>query len=146
MIVRLLDRSLVVRPCATRDVARVLAFWKTYAGPTAIEVQTTQAVRKRLQRDRQLFLLAWDGPVLVGSIMGGWDGWRGSIARIAVHRDYRRAGLARLLVKHVEKELRRLGAKRIGCVVFRNNTPARAFWENAGYSFDSAVVRHVKNL
>src|SRR5690349_3548795 len=99
MIVRLQDRSLTIRPCTPRDVPQVLAFWKTSAAASN-QTDTARGLHRRLQRDRQLFLLAWDGPVLVGSIIGGWDGWRGSIARLAIHPYYRRAGLGRLLVGH----------------------------------------------
>jgi ribosomal protein S18 acetylase RimI-like enzyme len=43
-----------------------------------------------LRRDRRLFLLAWDNSRLVGSLIGGWDGWRASMARLAVDPAYRR--------------------------------------------------------
>lgn len=47
-------------------------------------------------------MLAWDGGRLVGTIMAGWDGWRASMARLAIDPQYRRIGLARALVERIE--------------------------------------------
>jgi GNAT superfamily N-acetyltransferase len=42
---------------------------------------------------------------IVGSVIGGWDGWRGNIYRLAVVPEYRRLGIARRLVKEVSRAL-----------------------------------------
>ena len=82
----------------------------------------------------------------MGSIIGGWDGWRASIARLAVAPEYRREGVASLLLKAVEAELKALGATRVGCIVLDNNVPARAFWSSANYRHDGESVRYYKDL
>src|SRR5438105_9303610 len=90
-----------IRPCRTGDVSAVLDLWKlARAAPSVTD--RPAAVRRRLRRDRQLFLLAWDGPRLVGSVMAGWDGWRATMARLAIDPAYRRRGVARLLVTRAE--------------------------------------------
>jgi ribosomal protein S18 acetylase RimI-like enzyme len=104
------------------------------------------AVRRRLKRDRQLFLLACDGPLIVGSLIGGWDGWRGSMARLAVDPQYRRRGIAAMLVTQVEKELRALGAVRIAANVLAKNAGGRAFWSSSGYDQDREATRYIKDL
>ena len=43
---------------------------------------------------------------VVGSIVGGFDGWRGNIYRLAVHPRFRRRGVARALVVEIESRLR----------------------------------------
>jgi ribosomal protein S18 acetylase RimI-like enzyme len=78
--------------------------------------------------------------------MAGWDGWRASMARLAIDPQYRRIGLARSLVERVERELRSLGARRIGAIVLKNNRGGRAFWSNVGYELDREDVRYVKDL
>src|SRR5438094_9092680 len=103
--------SLRIQPCKVSDLSAVLDLWrKARAAPSVTD--DLSSLRRRLLRDRQLFLLAWDGSMVVGSIIGGWDGWRASIARLAVHPKYRRRGLARVLVHEIEKRLRDVGAKR----------------------------------
>jgi ribosomal protein S18 acetylase RimI-like enzyme len=138
-------RRIRIRACTSADVSDVLDLWiRSGAAPSVTD--TRAALRRRLKRDRQLFLLAWDGPTLAGSIMAGWDGWRASIARLAVDPDYRRLGLARALVGHAEKRLRAVGARRISCVVLRDNAGAQAFWIRARYRVDPAAIRYVKDL
>jgi len=107
---------------------------------------TAAALRPRLAAQRELFLLALDGTRIVGTVIGGWDGWRGSIARLAVDPVYRREGIARRLVKHVEHRLRMLGAKRIRSVVLRTNRRGRRFWESADDELEREAVTYIKDL
>lgn len=133
------------RPCRAKDVAEVIKFWNEFGAAHSLKDEPA-AVRRRLKRDRRLFVLAWDGGQLVGTIMAGWDGWRASMARLAVDPRYRRIALAREMVERVERELRSLGARRIGAVVLKNNRGGRAFWSRTGYELDREDVRYVKDL
>src|SRR5207244_2955894 len=58
-----------------------------------------------------LFLVAEARGKPIGTIVGGWDGWRGHMARLAVSPYLRRSGVARSLVNEAEKRLRKRGAK-----------------------------------
>ncbi len=133
------------RPCRVKDVAEVIRFWNEFGAAHSLKDEPA-AVRRRLKRDRRLFVLAWDDGRLVGTIMAGWDGWRASMARLAVDLRYRRIGLARSLVERVEWEFRSLGARRIGAIVLKKNRGGRSFWSNAGYELDREDVRYVKDL
>ena len=55
-----------------------------------------------MDRDPELFVVATDGSEVIGSLMGGWDGWRGNMYRLAVDPQHRRLGLARRLVEEGE--------------------------------------------
>ncbi|HVN85908.1 MAG TPA: GNAT family N-acetyltransferase [Candidatus Binatia bacterium] len=134
-----------IRRCRPCDVTAVLQFWNRAGAPESV-TDAPSSLRARLRRDRDLLLLAWDDSRLIGSVMGGWDGWRASMARLAVDPAYRRLGIARALVARVEKRLRARGAKRIGGIVLIENRLGRAFWERAGYRRDRRVYRYIKDL
>jgi ribosomal protein S18 acetylase RimI-like enzyme len=134
-----------LRPCRDGDVEAVLALWQR-AEAVPRPTDRPDALLRRLERDRDLFVLAWDGERLVGSLMGGWDGWRGQMYRLAVDPEYRRQGLARRLVDFVEERLRALGAERITSLVFVHEPGAADFWHGAGYQPDAATERYTKNL
>src|SRR6202030_4069245 len=108
--------SVSFRPCRVKDVAEVISFWNKFGAAHSLRDEPA-AVRRRLKRDRRLFVLAWDDGRLVGTIMAGWDGWRASMARLAIDPQYRRIGLARALVERIERELSSLCARRIGAIV-----------------------------
>ncbi len=134
-----------IRACRAEDVEAVLALWRR-AEAVPRPTDDPDGLRRRLERDPELFLLAWDGRRLVGSLMGGWDGWRGQMYRLAVDPDYRRHGVARRLVEAVEARLRELGARRVTSLVFRDEEGAADFWQSVGYTPDPAIERYAKDL
>lgn len=136
--------SIRIERCRAVDIEAVLALWRrAYSIP---HMDQPWAVRLRLERDPNLFLLAWDGDRLVGSLMGGWDGWRGNMYRAAVDPAYLRRGVARRLVEAVELELRAMGAERITSLVALDEPGATDFWQSVGYRPDPAVERYAKDL
>ncbi|MFQ6027373.1 MAG: GNAT family N-acetyltransferase [Dehalococcoidia bacterium] len=136
--------SIEIRQCRIEDIGEVLALW-VRADAVPRPTDHPSALAKRLERDPELFLIATDGSKVVGTLMGGWDGWRGNMYRLAIDPQYRRLGLARRLVEEVETCLRRLGAERITSLEFKDEN-AVAFWESVGYAQDNAVVRYAKDL
>src|SRR5881396_468768 len=138
-------RRILLRPCRARDVEKVLDLWRRAAAEPSV-TDDPDALRRKLDRDRSLFVLAWDRSRLLGSLIGGWDGWRGHMYRLAVDRACRRRGIARRLVKNVEARLRRLGAVRIDGIVVKRNRAGRVFWRELGYREHAEVARYVKDL
>jgi ribosomal protein S18 acetylase RimI-like enzyme len=134
-----------LQPCRRVDIPAVLELWR-HAGVVPLATDRPDVLHRRLQRDPELFILAWAGPTLVASLMGGWDGFRGQMYRLAVDPAYRRRGIARVLVEAVETELRRLGCERITCLVFKDEVGAPEFWRGAGYAPDPVIERYAKDL
>ncbi len=82
-------------------------------------------------------------------MIGGWDGWRGGIYRLAVDPQARRRGIAKALVRAAESVLWRRGARRMSVLVERHEAHAVAFWDSlaeAGYQRDPRMMRYVKAL
>lgn len=134
-----------IRPGSTADVDAVLALWRrAEASPSSTE--SAADVRGLLARDPEALLLAEADGELVGSLIVGWDGWRGSFYRLAVDPAHRRRGLATALVRKGEERLRALGAHRLNAIVESEEADAVAFWAAAGYELQTARSRFVKNL
>lgn len=135
----------LVREARREDCPAVLQLWRqAEAVPGSTDSQ--EELERLIGEDRGLFLVAEDSGRLVGSIIGGWDGWRGNMYRLAVAPGHRRQGLARSLVAEAEQRLRARGACRITALVVRTEGEARAFWEAAGYEHDVRMRRYVKTL
>ena len=134
-----------LRSCRAEDAETVLALWKVAAAAGSL-ADTIDGLLKRLERDRDLFVVAEDDGRLVGTLIGGWDGWRGNMYRLAVHPDCRRRGVARALVREVERRLREVGARRITALVLEDNDGAQTFWSAVGYDHDESIRRYVRNV
>jgi len=68
------------------------------------------------------------------------------LSGVSVHTDFRRQGVARLLVAEIERKLADQGAKRTTALVEKDHPWATSFWEAVEYRVDGRVVRRVHNL
>src|SRR5688572_22149651 len=108
--------ALVIRPCSLNDVEEVLRLWvEAETEPSATD--TADDVTRVIRDHGQLFLVAEQDGRLVGTLIAGWDAWRGNMYRLAVLPAFRRRGVARSLVREAEMRLRALGARRITALV-----------------------------
>lgn len=124
----------------------VLELWRR-AEASASSTESAEDVGGLLLRGPEALLLAeTDDGEIVGTLIVGWDGWRGGFYRLAVDRDHRRHGLATALVRAGEERLRALGAHRLNAIVESHEPDAMAFWASAGYECQESRSRFVKNL
>jgi ribosomal protein S18 acetylase RimI-like enzyme len=122
----------------------VLALWETSRSAASVTPDTVEALEALL--DRSLLLVADEGGDIVGTLVVGWDGWRGNMYRLAVRADQRRRGIGLRLVEAGHEHLRSLGARRITALVGAEEEEAAALWRAAGYERDEKIVRFVRNL
>ncbi|MBN9623750.1 MAG: GNAT family N-acetyltransferase, partial [Actinobacteria bacterium] len=122
----------ILRAGTVADIDALPALWRrAEAGPSTTE--TADDVRWLLERDPEALLVADVEGEIVGSLIAGWDGWRGTFYRLAVDPAHRRRGLATRMVEAGEERLRSLGAKRLNAIVESEEADAMAFWASAGY-------------
>ncbi len=135
-----------IRPCRLEECAAVLAMWGR-AGAIPSPTDTLEEVNDLVREHADALLVAIRQGSIVGSIIGGWDGWRGNIYRLAVAPEARRAGLARRLVDAAERMLVSKGARRISALVERHEAHAVGFWDalaDRGWHRDERMMRYIK--
>ena len=134
-----------VRDVRDDELEAVLALWRE-AEATVSHTDSVDDVRLAASGSTSVVLVAEEEGRVVGTVIGGFDGWRGNIYRLAVHPQYQRQGIARRLVSDVEARLAEMGAKRITALVERDHPLATGFWDAVGYDLDSGMARYVRNL
>ena len=136
-----------IRPCRLDECSAVLTLW-TRAGAIPSPTDSLDEVTRLVHEHPDSRLVAIDWGAVVGSVIGGWDGWRGNIYRLAVAPEARRHGLARRPVREAERALQAKGARRFSALVERHEPYALAFWDalaDTGWRRDSRMLRYIKN-
>jgi ribosomal protein S18 acetylase RimI-like enzyme len=130
------------------ECATVLGLWSE-AGSAKSATDTVEVLGRLVKNSGDLFLVARDGDKVIGSIIGGWDGWRGHIYRLAISPGYRRLRVAERLTKELEGRLTAKGAVRIFALVEMEKLHGVGFWDSPaaeGYSHAEGVGLYIKNV
>ena len=99
-----------------------------------------QEITHQMKRAPELFLGAFEGRTLVGTVAGSYDGRKGWINRLAVDPDHRRQGIGQLLIARIEKSLRKKGARIISALVEELNLKSISLFEKLGYVTDRGIL------
>ena len=116
-----------LRSAEPPDIPGVLALWRESAAPTSTD--TAAALTGLLRRDPGALIVAGAPGTIVGSVIAGWDGWRGSIYRLAVAPAHRGCGIGGSLLHAAEARLVAVGARRLHAIVVGTDALAVGFWE-----------------
>ena len=130
--------DLQIRPFEETDEAAVIELWR------ACDLlrpwnDPSKDIRRKLQLQRELFLVGMRDGRIVGTVMAGYDGHRGWVNYLAVHPAERKQGLGRQLMDEVEVGLRALGCPKINLQIRAENDVAIAFYERLGFKQDHVM-------
>ncbi|MFB7517157.1 GNAT family N-acetyltransferase [Streptomyces sp. NPDC056144] len=134
-----------IRPALAAEADAVLSFWKESAEGTSIS-DDVHGVTRLVERDPEALILAVADGLIVGSVIAGWDGWRASLYRLAVHPSHRRQGVSTALLRAAEERFAALGGRRADAMVLEANATGQAFWSTAGFEREERWRRWVKPL
>ena len=121
--------------CFPDDYDGALKLWGSMeVGVQVGRSDTPEELQRKLQRDPDLFLIAEENNVIVGTIIGGFDGRRGMIYHLAVQSNFREQGIGSLLLAEVEKRLKAKGCRKCYLLVTADNTDAAQFYEQRDWN------------
>lgn len=134
-----------VREARPGDFPAILALWYSLDRHTALP-DKPEHLETFHRFSPDLFLVAESDGRIVGTVIGGWDGWRANIARLATDPECQRGGVATALVREIERRLRGKGAARIYALVDKRSLPATPFWDAAGYTPNENITQYSRNF
>lgn len=124
-----------LRPMTIEDYEAVAALWQATAGlGTDPRLDTRTGLAAYLARNPGLSLIASRGGQLVGAVLCGHDGRRGSLHHLAVASECRRQGLGRALVDACLAALGALGIPKCNIFVYADNAQGLEFWQHHGWA------------
>lgn len=136
---------LKIRTFELSDYPRVKNLW-TESGLDSVVGDSFEEIKRKISRDPELFLVAELDNVLVGTVLGAWDGRRGWIYHLGVLPTHQRSGIASKLVSEVETRMRSKGVLKVWTLVYNTNRNSLAFFRKNGYKHDEAMTVHGKIL
>ncbi|MGH2975719.1 MAG: GNAT family N-acetyltransferase [Solirubrobacterales bacterium] len=135
-----------VRRCQPGDVPTVMALWGEARSEHASSADRVADVERLVANSPAALLVAEREGEIVGALIAAWDGWRGSMYRLAVRDGCRREGVGIALTRAGEDYLRSCGARRVTALVAFEDEVAGGFWDSAGYPLDQEIGRRVRNI
>lgn len=116
------------------DASALVAFFRTHREVSFCDWQDEFVLRNALSRDTTLaFLARLQKGQIVGAVIAGIMGLRGTVNHIAVDPDYRSLGIGRSLIEQVRTGMRDKGIHRLFLFVTAGNVVAHRFWTMQGF-------------
>lgn len=97
-----------IRLIKPEDYENLIAFWKEHYFVN--EMDDLNLFKLFLIKNPGLSLLAEENGLIIGTVLGSFDGRRGYIQKLVVHTGHRRRGLALRLIQEVVDKLHAAGA------------------------------------
>ena len=134
-----------IREFSIKDFAAVSQLWRR-SGFEVRPGDSKEELRRKLERDSDLFLVAEKDSKIVGAVIGAWDGRRAWIYHLAVDPRFRRKHIASKMLREVERRLGEKGVPKVNAQVFAWNVPSLNLFESLGYKKQSDLVQMGKTL
>lgn len=127
-----------IREFRQADQAEVLSLWHE-CGLVVAWNDPAKDIERKLEVDRDLFLVGWDDNEIVATVMGGYDGHRGWINYLAVRPSAQRQGYGQAIMQAVEARIKNKGCPKINLQIRAGNAGIAAFYQAIGYSDDRVI-------
>ena len=130
---------MTIRTFEQRDTDAVVELWH-HCGLTRPWNDPHKDIARKLTAQPELFLVAEDAGVVIGTGMIGFDGHRGWVYYLAVDPSRRGEGHARALMAEAERRLIQLGCPKIMLMVRAQNTAVVELYEHLDYIREDTLL------
>jgi len=123
-----------IQKLTINDYEQMIALWVKAKLPFKPKGRDSkEAIAAQMKANPEFFLGAFENSRLIGTAILSCDIRKGWINRLAVDPDYRRRGIAKVLVRESEKILRKYGL-RIFCALIEDyNAASKELFKECGY-------------
>lgn len=127
--------KVVIRPMYAEDYEAAFALWSNCDGVGLRSLDDSrEGILRFLQRNPGLSMVAVEQEDLVGVLLCGHDGRRGTIYHVAVRPQARRKGIGRALVSAAIDAFRAEQIHKVALVVYSSNETGNLFWKALGFA------------
>jgi ribosomal protein S18 acetylase RimI-like enzyme len=128
-----------IRPYKAQDEEAVVELWKTCFPDDPPWNQPRDVIRRKMTVQPELLFVALVGDQVVGTVLAGYDGFRGWVNKVATHPSHQRKGIASQLMRAAESALADMGCPKLNRQVRAENASVVEFYKDAGYEIENRV-------
>ena len=128
-----------VRAYCSADEPAVIALWNICFPDDPPWNNPSDVIRRKMTVQPELLLVAVSHDRLIGTVLAGFDGFRGWVNKLAVHPDYRRLKIASQLMHAAEDGLAAMGCPKLNLQVRAENEAVIQFYREAGYEIEDRI-------
>lgn len=96
-------------------------------------------IERKINHSPELFLVAELAGGVIGTIMGGYDGLRGSAYYLCVDVEHRGRGIANALITRLEKKLIARGCSQLNILINDDEDKLIGMYEKLGYDTQDSI-------
>ncbi len=136
------EKAIILRPFTPQDAQAVIDLWQAAGLLRAWNNPVTDIQRKLDELKTGGSGWFWVAELehhIVGAVMAGYDGHRGSVNYLAVDPSHRKKGIGRMLMERIEADLSAKGCPKINLLVREGNEDVLNFYDQIGYQKDPTI-------
>ena len=123
-----------IREMKIEDYEEVKALWLSIKGFAIRSIDDSyDGVKKFLERNPGLSVVAIVDDHVVGAILCGHDGRRATFYHVCVRQEYRRRGIGKAMTVSSMEKLHSEGINKVALIAFTKNDVGNAFWKEIGW-------------
>ena len=131
--------SIEIVPYAPHHFDGMNSLWREAFPDDASRNTARSVIPVKLTVQPDLLLVAMEGKLVVGSVLAGFDGFRGWLNRVAVLQSHRRLGIGTRLIAEAERRLKSLGCAKINLQIVGSNDVVTGFYQRLGYTVEDRI-------
>jgi ribosomal protein S18 acetylase RimI-like enzyme len=140
------SEQIKIRTLTVNDYEAMVGLWKRAGLPFKPRGRDSKGmIERQMKAFPEFFIGAFHEDRLVGVVIGSYDGrMKGWINRLAVDPAYRRRGIGKQLIGHVEKALEKCGATIFCALIETPNEESVRLFQKMGYQVHKDILYMTK--
>lgn len=125
-----------LRTMEASDYEDVKNLWLTIKGFGIRSIDDSkEGVEQFLRRNPTTSVVAISEGQIVGAILCGHDGRRGTLYHVCVHESFRRRGIGKAMVVFCMEALKKEHINKVSIIAFKKNQIGNNFWHHESWEF-----------
>jgi len=137
--------NLKIRDFEIEEYDILIELWEKAGLPyRSLGRDSKENISKQIEQPNISFLFVESEEKIVGSIIISHDGRKGWINRVAILQEYRKLGIASLLINDAEKRLKEIGIDIVACLIEDWNIQSLKLFDKLRYIRHPDIIYFTK--